>query len=99
MDDCLNLLGEYAAPGQEEFLRSPLNQDAIIRRMEILSDAASHLSLELQERHGDVPWRAIAGFRNVVAHGYMGVAMARVWEYLMADVPALRAVVSAELDK
>ena len=97
MDECLNLLSEYAEVGEEEFLRSTHDQDAIVRRMEILADAAGQLSSELQERYPHVPWRAIASFRNVVAHGYMGVAMRRVWEYLMADVPVLREVADAEL--
>ena len=65
--------------------------------MEILADAAGRLSDNLKERHPELPWRAIVGFRNVVAHAYMGVAMERVWEYLTADLPALRDLIEQEL--
>lgn len=68
-----------------------------VRRMEILADAAGRLSDDVKERYPAIPWRAIVGFRNVVAHAYMGVAMERVWEYLTTDLPALRDLVEAEL--
>jgi uncharacterized protein with HEPN domain len=97
MAECLDLLSEYAQIGEEEFMKNTLVQDAIVRRMEVLADSASHLSPELQERHPHVPWRAITGFRNVVAHGYMGVTIQRVWEYLKADIPILRALVKQEI--
>ena len=95
--ECLELLGEYSARGQDAFLAERLLQDAVVRRMEILADAAGRLSDDLKKRHPEIPWRAIVGFRNVVAHAYMGVAMERVWEYLTADLPALRDLVEQEL--
>ena len=97
MAECLDLLAEYAEAGEPAFLKSSLIQDAVVRRMEVLADAASRLSDEIHDRYPHVPWRAIAGFRNVVAHGYMGVAMNRVWEYLLLDIPVLREVVRSEL--
>ena len=97
IEECLDLLDEYSAGGADAFLAEHLVQDAVVRRMEILADAAGRLSDELKERHPEIPWRAIVGFRNVVAHAYMSVAMERVWEYLTADLPALRALVGEEL--
>ena len=38
----------------------------------------------------DVPWRAIAGFRNVIVHDYLGVDLGMVWQVLVADLPNLR---------
>jgi uncharacterized protein with HEPN domain len=94
--ECLDLLAQYSARGREAFLAEHLLQDAVVRRMEILADAAGRLSDDLKERHPAIPWRAIVGFRNVVAHAYMGVAMERVWEYLTTDLPALRDLVDHE---
>ena len=95
--ECLDLLAQYSARGREAFLAERLLQDAVVRRMEILAEAAGRLSDDLKERHPAIPWRAIVGFRNVVAHAYMGVAMERVWEYLTTDLPALRDLVDNEL--
>ena len=94
MSECLDLLDEYAGRGRSAFLADRMLQDAVVRRMEILADAAGRLSDELRDRHPEVPWRAIAGFRNVVAHAYMGVAMERVWEYLTSDLPVLRDLIA-----
>ena len=95
--ECLDTLAEYAASGRELFLATRMLQDAIIRRMEILADATGRLSDDVKERHPEIPWRAVVGFRNVVAHAYMGVALERVWEYLTMDLPALRVLVNDEL--
>ena len=97
IDECLELLDEYSARGSEAFLAERLLRDAVVRRMEILADATGRLSDDLKNRHPEIPWRAIVGFRNVVAHAYMGVAMERVWEYLISDLPALRELVQAEM--
>ena len=97
MDECTHILQEYAQSGKDKFLQDQMLQDAIVRRMEVLTDAASHLSTQLQERHPEVPWRAITGFRNVLAHGYHGVVNDLVWQYLQTDVPLLRDVLDREL--
>lgn len=94
---CLDLLAEYSTRGRDAFLAEPMLQDAVVRRMEILADASGRLSDALQARHPEIPWRAIVGFRNVVAHAYMGVAMDRVWEYLTTDLNDLRRLVAQEL--
>ena len=99
MTECLDLLDEYAARGREVFLAERLLQDAVVRRMEVLTDAASGLSPQVRERHPEVAWRAVSGFRNVVAHGYTGVDMERIWEYVTTDLPALRRLVDTELGR
>ncbi|MHB8571460.1 MAG: HepT-like ribonuclease domain-containing protein [Candidatus Dormibacteria bacterium] len=99
MGECLEILDDYAKEGRVSFLERTMVQDAVVRRMEVLADAAGRLSEELRERHPAVPWRDVTGFRNVVAHAYMDVDMNRVWEYLVADLAALRKVVDRELGR
>ena len=72
-------------------------QDAVLRRLEILADAASHLSGELKSRHPEVSWRKISDFRNVLAHAYMEVDLGLVWTAIEDDLPGLKLVVDAEL--
>ena len=71
--------------------------DAVLRRLETLADAARHLSPELTARHSTIPWRAIYGFRNVAAHGDVGLDLARVWATVQDYLPALDSVVAEEL--
>jgi uncharacterized protein with HEPN domain len=69
----------------------------VLRRLEILADAAGHLSGELRARHPEVEWRRINDFRNVLAHAYMEIQLDLVWSVIEDDLPALKVVVDAEL--
>jgi uncharacterized protein with HEPN domain len=66
--------------------------------METLAEAVSHLSESLKARHPEIPWRAIVGFRNIVAHDYIGVDLHLVWQAII-DLATLNAVVQAELGR
>lgn len=48
--------------------------------------------------HTDVPWRDIAGFRNVLAHNYLGVDLGYVWQVIEADLPKLKRQVQVMLN-
>lgn len=90
---------QYTRDGKSAFLAEPALQDAVLRRLETLADAASRLSDALKARHPDILWREIRGFRNVAAHGYLGVDWNRVWRTVENSVPPLRAVVDAALSQ
>lgn len=95
--DSIALIAQYTSGGEEAFLREPMVQDAVLRRLETLADAARQLSGQVTARHPEIPWRAIYGFRNVAAHGYLGLDMARVWTTVQDYLPALHTVVAEEL--
>jgi uncharacterized protein with HEPN domain len=86
------------AVNQARFHDDPLVQDAVLRRMETLADAAGHLSDQLKERHPELPWRRITDFRNQVAHGHLEIDVDRAWS-AVADLPRLKAIVSDELEQ
>lgn len=91
------LINRYTGGGERDFLSEPMVQDAVLRRLETLADAARHLSPSLTERYPDIPWRAIFGFRNVAAHGYLALDPSRVWVVVRDYLPALQSVVQEEL--
>lgn len=76
--------------GEREFKEEPLIQDAVIRHLEIVGEAASRISEATQQRHDDVPWRDITGMRNKLIHGYFGVDVDVVWETIVEDLPPLK---------
>jgi uncharacterized protein with HEPN domain len=90
---------EYIRDGRETFLREPLIQDAVLRRLETLADASNLLSDTLKARHPSVPRRQIYGFRNLAAHAYEEVDIARIWDIVQNSVPPLKAVVDKELGR
>jgi uncharacterized protein with HEPN domain len=60
--------------------------EALIQRV---AEAASRLSKSFQDQHSDIPWRAIRGMRNLIAHDYGHIDHRAVWNTLASDFPAL----------
>ena len=89
---------EFAAAALERDLaaQEPANldrrtQDAVLRRLETLADASSHLSDVIKARHSEIPWHQISDFRDVLAHGTptfdsigCGRRLKRIWAYSRA---------------
>jgi len=88
--DALEKVENYACVGRETFLRETHWQDAIIRQLEIVGEAAKRLSPELRLRYHDVPWRRMAGLRDVLIHNYMGVDLDTLWALTQREVPDLK---------
>lgn len=74
----------------DTFRGNPLVQDAVIRQLEILGEAAKRLSSATRDQFDDVPWRDITGMRDKLIHGYFGVDVDVVWKTVREDVPELK---------
>ncbi len=70
---------------------------AITRCLEIISEASRRLSAKTKARHPEIPWRKVAGAGNIYRHDYEDVVHRLVWATVHESLPALRAVVEAEL--
>ena len=64
-------------------------QDAIVRKLEIIGEAANNISDKFKARFPDVPWRDIIDMRNRLIHGYFGVDLNIVWQVITKDIPPL----------
>lgn len=78
--------------GYEEFMADVMRQSAVIRQLEIIGEAARHLSPEFTDLHAEVPWRKMVGMRNMLIHAYRSVDEDVVWNAAMISVPDLLAV-------
>jgi uncharacterized protein with HEPN domain len=75
------------------FGASLLVQDGVIRQLEIIGEAARHVSPAFRRSHSQVPWDDIAGMRDKLIHDYFGVDLGRVWLTAIEDLPELKAKV------
>ena len=72
-------IGFVAGLDHAEFLKSRLHQNAVIRSIEIIGEAAGKVSPETQAAHPDIPWREMIGMRHRLIHGYAEVRLDLVW--------------------
>lgn len=74
----------------EQFIDDFKTQDAVIRNIEVIGEAAKHLSDNLRLKYSDIPWKEIVGTRDRLIHGYFGVNIDIVWRIATVDIPKLK---------
>ena len=89
--DCVRRIDRYCQNGEEAFRGSELIQDAVLRNLQTLAESTQRISEGLKALHPEVDWRAIAGFRNLLVHDYLGINLMRVWEIISVHLPVLGA--------
>jgi len=74
----------------EEFLESVPLQDQVLRRIEIIGEAARNLPGDLTAKYPDVPWQRIVAMRNILIHVYFGVDLELAWRVATHEVKTLK---------
>ncbi len=96
--DAARLVQEYTAKMTgDEFLADVKTQDAVLRRFEIIGEAAAHLTDDTRALFPDVPFHQMRGMRNIIAHVYGEVDLTIVWRTVRDHLPGLIAHVAGQL--
>jgi len=95
--ECVQRIERFTADGKGRFMLDRMVQDAVMRNFEIIGEAAKRLDDSYRTAHPEIPWRALAGLRDVLIHQYEGVDPERVWALVERDLPNLRAAIAALL--
>jgi len=90
LDACDALMEFVSGRKEEDLLTDKMLLAADSRQIEIIGEAASMLTMELRERHSEVPWKQIVGMRHKIIHEYFAVQTETVWDVAQSDVPLLR---------
>ena len=73
------------------FLADSRTYDAVLRNLELIGEAATHVPIGVRESSPQVEWRNIIGVRNRVAHGYLGIDDDVIWDIIQNNIPRLLA--------
>ncbi|MDD5148828.1 MAG: DUF86 domain-containing protein [Candidatus ainarchaeum sp.] len=84
---------------QEGFFEDELKQSAIIRQLEIIGEAVKSLPKDFTAKHPNIPWREIAGARDILIHAYFGVDLSRIWKVAEEDLPELKKEIKKAIGK
>lgn len=93
LDETTYLEGKKTGLSREDFLADETIQRAFVRSLEVIGEATKNLPSEFRREHDHVDWRAIAGMRDKLIHGYFGVDYDIVWDAVVNKIPELRRAV------
>lgn len=75
--------------GFNEFEDDEKTIDSVLRNLEIIGEASTHVPREIKKRYSDLPWMEMYTMRNIVIHEYHGVNLKIIWQTITDDLPAL----------
>ncbi len=92
----IELIEEYLYKiSERKFKQSPGTQDQVMYRLMIIGEAVKNMPEAVRKKHPEVPWKAIAGMRDVLIHQYFGVDLDEVWRILKIRLPILKKQIQA----
>jgi len=90
INECIDKIKRFTSQlTWENFNNNEMVQDAVIRNIEIIGEAAKQISNQFREQYTDIPWKEITGMRDKLIHDYMGVDTEIVWNTVRTDIPIL----------
>ena len=98
-ESCDKILRFTAGLSQSDLIGDDKTYDAVVRNLEIIGEAAKHISEDLRGQMPDIEWRKAAGLRDMLAHAYFGIDNDILWDVVQNKVPQLAKATRAFLNR
>jgi uncharacterized protein with HEPN domain len=95
--DAIAVIERYLPASRDKFDNDEPLQSHLLRQLQIIGEAVSRISDATKSKHANVPWRQIAGMRNVIIHAYFQIDWNEVWNTVAHDIPKMKSQVEALL--
>lgn len=79
----------------ENFKNDRMRIDAVVRNFEVIGEAVKNLSDDLKTQFPATDWKAVAGFRDTLIHGYFGIDLEILWDIIVHKIPVLQKEIAA----
>lgn len=96
--EAIRRIESHVGAGRARFMDSDLLQDAVLRNLQTMAEATTRLSPVVTLTEPGIDWRALAGFRNILVHNYLGIDLEQIWAITQREVPALRDAAARRLE-
>jgi uncharacterized protein with HEPN domain len=93
--DCIARIEQYTSEGKSAFFEDIKTQDAVIRNLEVMCESISLLPEEWKNYQPEMDWSGMVGFRNVLAHQYLGLELDSIWNIVQNYLPELSRAIEA----
>jgi uncharacterized protein with HEPN domain len=90
IDAITNIENYTKGISEKDFYENKLVQDAVVRNLEIIGEAAKRVPNSIKKKHADIEWKKISGMRDILIHDYLGVDHERVWMVIHKRIPELK---------
>ncbi|MBI4156007.1 MAG: DUF86 domain-containing protein [Candidatus Zambryskibacteria bacterium] len=92
--DCINKIERFTdGVTQKEFFKNEMMQSSVIMQLALIGELSKKISVDFK-KHIDLPWRNIAGFRDMAIHDYDDLALKDIWASVKKDIPVMKKALS-----
>ncbi|MEA2584080.1 MAG: hypothetical protein QOF33_2165, partial [Thermomicrobiales bacterium] len=89
LDAAIEIQSYVTGVTYEAFASDSMRRNATLQQLTVIGEAAARMTSGIRERHPNVEWMSMIGFRNVAVHGYFRMTWKIVWETATTDIPDL----------
>ncbi len=87
--EAIEKLKKYCLCTKSTFFENELIQSWAVRNLQIIGEAASRISEDMQSKYQEIPWKKIIGMRHILVHGYFEIDLEVVWSVIENDLSDL----------